>query len=221
MLGVCEIFTSIQGETSYAGRPCTFVRLSGCNLSCTWCDTEYARTEPGESLSIDEIVESVIARGVPLVCLTGGEPLLQEEAPQLAARLCQEDYTVLVETNGSQDISLLEPPAIRIMDIKTPSSGESEAMDWNNAGRLRLGDEVKFIIANRSDYDWAKENIIKYDIDQQATILLGTAHGTSEDPEEKFVPPAQLAGWILADRLNARLQVQLHKLLWPDKNRGV
>jgi 7-carboxy-7-deazaguanine synthase len=211
---VSEIFTSIQGESSYAGWPCTFVRLAGCNLDCAWCDTAYAREErQGEELAPAAVRERVAAAGLPLVCLTGGEPLCQPEAPSLAAALAAEGRTVLVETNGSRDIDLLPPPVVRVVDLKPPSSGMTERMDERNLRRLRPGDELKIVVADRADYDWARRRLERFGPERTATVLLS--------PVLDRLSPATLAAWILADRLPVRLQVQLHRLVWPDRLRGV
>jgi 7-carboxy-7-deazaguanine synthase len=213
MLTVNEIFTSIQGETTYAGLPCTFVRLSGCNLDCSWCDTKYANTETGTEMALKDIKLEVEKRQTPLVCITGGEPLLQKGVKFLAKALSDAAYTVLIETNGSQDISTIEAPAIRIVDFKPPSSGCSEEMDWENANRIRIGDQVKFIIADKNDFDWSLEKIFKYNLSSKAIILMGCVSAK--------LSPATLASWILKEKAPVRMQIQLHKVIWPDTNRGV
>jgi 7-carboxy-7-deazaguanine synthase len=205
-LKVCEIYRSIQGESSFAGLPCTFVRLAGCNLRCLYCDTTYA-LEGGEERSVEEVLEEVESYGQHLVEITGGEPLVQEETPVLASALLARGRTVLVETNGSLDISVLPDNAIRIMDVKCPSSGESDKVLWENIWKLTKSDEVKFVIANRHDYEWAR-GIIRDRFEIARTkILLSTVFGE--------LPPRNLVEWMLEDGLQARFQVQIHKLIWP------
>ncbi len=213
MLQLCECFLSIQGETTHAGWPCAFLRLAGCNLDCRWCDTAYARDEPGEPITVEACIERVEALGVPLVSITGGEPLLQDETPVLAAALSERGYTVLVETNGSLDIDRIAPPALRILDLKPPSSGCDGRMDWSNLARLRTGDELKIPVANREDYDWTRRVLRDADVPPSVTPLLS--------PVQPDLTPRALADWMLADRLPARLQVQLHRILWPDRTRCV
>jgi len=213
MLQLCECFLSIQGETTHAGWPCAFLRLAGCNLDCRWCDTAYARDEPGEPITVEACIERVEALGVPLVSITGGEPLLQDETPVLAAALAERGYTVLVETNGSLDIDRIAPPALRILDLKPPSSGCDGRMDWSNLERLRTGDELKIPVANREDYDWTRRVLRNADVHPSVTPLLS--------PVQPDLSPRALADWMLADRLPARLQVQLHRILWPDRTRCV
>ncbi|MFH0912027.1 MAG: radical SAM protein [Planctomycetota bacterium] len=212
MLRVCEIFTSLQGETSRAGCPAVFVRLAGCNLACDWCDTVYAREEPGTPRTVEDVAARVLEEPIGLACITGGEPLLQEETPALCALLLQAGRTVLVETNGSFDTSVLPSPVIRILDMKAPSSGETGKMDLSNLARLNPRDEVKFVLADRADYAWAKDLLERHRLAQKATVLFGAVAGRLD--------PARLAEWILADRLAVRLQVQLHRVLWPDRTRG-
>jgi len=212
VLKVNEIFYSIQGESSYAGYPCVFVRLTGCNLRCTYCDTKYAY-EKGTNMTIGKILDTVSRYECPLVEITGGEPLLQEETPQLAKALLEKGFQVLVETNGTQNIDLLKDNVVRIVDIKTPGSGESDKTDWKNLDRLYKDDEIKFVLVNFSDYEWAKGIVRRYNLTQKVTVLFSPASGVNLDP-------AELAQWILDDRLNVRLQLQFHKILWPDKDRG-
>ncbi len=212
MLQVCEIFKSLQGETSRAGRPCVFVRLSGCDLECAWCDTTYARREPGTPRSVTKLVETVQELGGGLVALTGGEPLLQAETPELAVRLAATGWEVLVETNGAQDISVLPPPVVRIVDFKAPASGMTDRMDWNNPARLRPTDEVKLVLVDRADYEWARALL------PRLPVLLNPPLFS---PVTSRLTPRQLAEWILQDGLNVRLQLQLHRLIWPDQDRGV
>ena len=209
---VSEIFHSIQGETSYAGRPCAVVRLAGCNLDCSYCDTRYAR-EGGTTVSIDEIVRQVAERSVRLVMVTGGEPLVQDETPELVERFLSSGYTVLVETNGSLDIGVIPEEAVRIVDMKCPGSGMADRMLMANLEKVRERDEVKFVVSSREDYAWAKELALNHSLGQRTTVLFSPTHGVLE--------PSRLADWILADHLDCVLQLQLHKIIWPEKQRGV
>ncbi len=211
-LRVNEIFMSIQGESSYAGIPCIFVRLTGCNLRCSYCDTTYAYNE-GLAMSLDSILKRVKAYGCGNVCITGGEPLLQENINKLINLLKKNHFNVYIETNGSQNIDVLPKGIVRIVDIKCPGSGMEQEMDWENIKRLKNNDEVKFIISSKRDYEWAKRITKKYKIIDRATVLFGLVH--------KKLKPKTLAGWILKDGLNVRLQLQLHKIIWSDKVRGV
>ncbi|MGA8830420.1 MAG: radical SAM protein [Desulfomonilaceae bacterium] len=211
-LTVCEIFKSIQGESSFAGLPFTIVRLTGCNLRCTYCDTHYAWAE-GEQMSVGDVVQAVEELGMKHVLVTGGEPLLQSSSLELIERLLMEQRIVLVETNGSMDISVLPEKAIAIMDIKCPGSGQSHMMDWDNLERLRPIDQVKFVVTDRRDYNWAAEICRKNLIGSCKEILMSTAFGR--------LSPRELADWMLYDNLEIRLQLQLHKQIWPDELRGV
>lgn len=211
---VNEIFCSIQGESTHAGRRCAFIRLTGCNLTCSWCDTRYALDESGRELSLDMIVEAVRPYGVDLVEITGGEPLLQAAMPDLAMRLAREGYEVLVETNGSRDISLLPHPIKRIMDLKSPSSGEMDNNRLENLLYLRHGDEVKFVIADSNDYEWAKVTIGGGDYPSSTVQTLFS-------PVQGRLEARQLAEWIIRDRLPVRLNLQVHKYIWPGIERGV
>ncbi len=212
-LMVSEIFRSLQGESTRAGLPCVFVRLSGCNLHCRWCDTGYAR-EAGTAMSTSEILETVAALGTGLVEVTGGEPLLQPGAAVLADRLCARCRAVLVETNGSILIPERREWTV-IMDIKTPSSGEADSFHAGNAARLRAGDEVKFVIADRTDFDWALARIAEHGLRNRGVSLLMS-------PVAEQCRPADLAAWILAaGQPDLRMQLQLHKLIWPEAERGV
>lgn len=212
ILRVNEIFKSIQGESTYAGIPCVFVRLTECNLRCSYCDTTYAYSE-GLAMSLGEILKRVKEYECKNVCITGGEPLLQGNINKLINLLKKNHFNVYIETNGSLNIDLLPKGIIRIVDIKCPGSGMEQEMDWQNIKRLKNKDEVKFIISSKRDYEWAKRITKKYKIIDRATVLFGLVH-------EKLKPKT-LAGWILKDRLNVRLQLQLHKIIWPDKVRGV
>lgn len=209
---VCEIFTSIQGESSYAGMPCTFIRLTGCNLRCSYCDTTYAY-HGGKELSEDEIISEVRRAGISLVEITGGEPLLQSESYHLIKRLLDEGYTVLVETNGSQSIKEIDSRAVVILDIKTPGSGMSKEMDFSNLNNIKSTDEIKFVITNRIDYEWSKEIIDRYRLMDKCQLLLSPAFG--------ILPPEDLAKWMLEDRLRARLNLQLHKYIFSPERKGV
>jgi 7-carboxy-7-deazaguanine synthase len=213
MLMVNELFYSIQGESSFAGLPCVFVRLTGCNLRCSWCDTAYAYEE-GFNVSLDEIMSRIGAYPCRLVEITGGEPLLQQDTPALAKLLLDRGYTVLVETNGSQDISLLDARCIRILDIKCPSSGESEKNDLSNLERLTRQDEIKFVVGSRQDYEFAKALLQRL----PDYFKIKNIHFS---PLYAIVPPDMLAGWMLEDGIGARLSLQLHKTIWPDTPRGV
>lgn len=207
-----EVYASIQGESTHAGRPCVFVRTSVCNQRCSYCDTAYAFTQ-GEAMHIDEVVRQALSHGIGLVEITGGEPLLQPLLPSLCTRLLDAGCEVLIETGGSHDISAVPPGVCRIVDIKTPGSREEHANDYANLERLREGDEVKFVLTGRDDYDWAKALIEREHLYRRATVLFSPAWGR--------VDPAELAGWIVADRLPVRLNLQLHKYVWAPNRRGV
>jgi len=211
-LNVSEIFKSIQGESTYAGLPYVFVRLGGCNLECSYCDTVYARDEY-EPMEIDEIVRRVGEYGCSLVEVTGGEPLLQDATPQLLQELAEAGYRVLLETNGTMDIGGVPDGVIRIVDVKCPGSGMSDKVLWSNLEKLRPADEVKFVISDKSDYDWARSVIAERHLEARATVLMSPAWG--------HLAPRELARWILEDGLQVRVQVQLHKVIWPDISRGV
>ncbi len=211
MLRVTEIFHSIQGESSHAGRPCAFVRLAGCNLRCRWCDSEYTFTG-GERMSIDDIVSRVKGYGCHLVEMTGGEPLAQSESLDLIQRLCDDGFEVLIETSGSIDIAPVDRRATIILDIKCPGSGEVEKNRWENLGHLKPGDEIKFVIAGRADYDWTRRVLDERNLNRW-TVLLSPVWGELD--------LKSLAEWMLADRLPARLQTQLHKHIWGAEARGV
>jgi 7-carboxy-7-deazaguanine synthase len=214
VLKVNEIFYSIQGECSCAGRPCVFVRLTGCNLRCTYCDTQYAYHE-GRELEIRDIVEIVSSYKCPLVEVTGGEPLIQEETPVLIKTFLKGGYQVLLETNGSQDISRIDGRCIRVVDIKCPSSGEEKKNDLRNLSRIGSRDEIKFVIGGREDYDFAK-NVL--DFGDLNALNPNQVHFS---PVFARIEPKVLAGWILEDRLDVRLHLQLHKIIWEPERRGV
>lgn len=213
MLTINEIFYSIQGESSFTGKPCVFVRLTGCDLRCRWCDTEYAFTE-GEPASVDDVLERVAAYDCPLVEITGGEPLLQSDAYPLMQRLLDRGKTVLLETGGHIDISEVPREVVKVVDVKCPGSGESARNDWGNLERLAAHDEVKFVIGDRADYEFARDIVREHRLDRRCgAVLLSPVHGELE--------PVVLSEWILADHLPARVQVQLHKYLWGADTRGV
>jgi len=213
MLTVNEIFHSIQGESSYAGRPCVFVRLTACDLRCSWCDTPYAFHE-GRKMSVDEVVSVVDGHGCSLVEITGGEPLLQEDVYPLMERLLAGGRTVMLETGGHHPIARVPAAVVKIVDIKCPGSGESDKNDWSNLDRLAPHDEVKFVIQDRTDYDFARKVIATRDLAARAaSVLLSPVHGVLD--------PKTLSEWMLADRLPARLQLQLHKYIWSPSTRGV
>ncbi|HSB32117.1 MAG TPA: radical SAM protein [Candidatus Sulfobium mesophilum] len=210
---ICEIFTSIQGESTYAGLPCTFVRLSGCNLRCRYCDTKYSYYE-GVEMSAEDIIGHVRAAGVPLVEITGGEPLLQQQDALLLVRdLLNEGYEVLVETNGSLSICEIDKRAVIILDVKTPGSGMSNQMDFSNFDCLKPSDEVKFVVCDRSDYDWAKDVVAELRLKEKAKVLFSPAVGT--------IQPAELARWIINDKLDVRFNLQIHKYIFGPEERGV
>jgi 7-carboxy-7-deazaguanine synthase len=207
---ITEIYQSIQGESSYAGLPCVFVRTTGCDLRCSWCDSEFTFTG-GTSISVDEILARVEEFDCPLVELTGGEPMLQPEIYELSSRLADAGHTVLIETGGHRDISALDPRVIRIMDLKCPASGECERNLWSNLEHLRPLDEVKFVVADRADYEWAREVIREHKLEDRTGLLMSTAFGLQD--------PAELVDWMLSDKLRARFQLQLHKYIWDPKAR--
>jgi 7-carboxy-7-deazaguanine synthase len=209
---VTEMFYSIQGESTYAGLPCTFIRLTGCPLRCTWCDTEYS-FYGGVETPLDDIITRVRAYGCPLVEVTGGEPLHQRDALRLIEALCHGGYTVLVETSGAIDVSPVDPRAHIILDVKCPGSGMTDRMDWANLGRLQAKDEVKFVIKDRTDYEWACSTLKQYDLARRCPVLFSPVHGDLE--------LRQLAEWILADKLPVRFQLQMHKYIWHPSMRGV
>lgn len=223
-LRVNETFFSIQGESTYAGCPCFFIRLTGCPLRCRYCDTEYAFRE-GTPRTLRAILDEVDQSGATVVELTGGEPLAQKRAFDLISRLCDRGLTVLIETSGAVDIRPCHPAAIRILDIKTPGSGESHRNLWSNLDDLRPSDEVKFVIVDRADYEWAREIIRARQLSARCNaVLLSPAFPQKQGLEILGCPglsPRALAEWILADRLPVRQQTQLHKLIWDPGQRGV
>ncbi len=213
MLTVNEIFYSIQGESTRAGEPCVFVRLTACDLRCSWCDTAYAFYE-GTKRSVLDVVAEVEMFDCPLVEITGGEPLLQDDVYPLIDELLARGRTVLLETGGHRPIGRVPAPVVKIVDVKCPGSGEAQKNDWRNLDALSPHDEVKFVIRDRADYEFAKAVIARHGLAARTSaILLSPAHGELD--------PRTLSEWMLADRVPARLQLQLHKLIWPVGTRGV
>ncbi len=212
MLKTNEIFYSIQGESTYTGERCVFVRLTGCNLRCSYCDTEYAFYD-GEELSVDTIIEKVKSYNCDLVEITGGEPLLQDGVHSLMEKLCEDNITVLLETSGSLSIESVDKRVINILDFKTPSSKMEKKNHFQNIDFLKPTDEVKFVIGSHEDYIWSKEIINKYKLDEKATILFSSVFGDIKHEE--------LVNWILEDNLNVRYQLQMHKYIWDPNKTGV
>ena len=206
-LRVSEIFASLQGESTTVGVPTVFVRLTGCPLRCRWCDTTYA-FRGGERLTIDEILARVSDLGLPEVCVTGGEPLAQAACRELLATLADAGHRVSLETSGALSIAGLDPRVRCVMDLKAPGSGEADKNLWDNLDHLRPHDEVKFVLAGRADYDWAKDVLERHGLARRATVLFSPVTGE--------LAPSTLADWIVADRLPVRFQLQLHKILWGD-----
>ncbi|MFZ5863578.1 MAG: radical SAM protein [Nitrospirota bacterium] len=209
---VTEIFHSIQGESTFAGLPCVFVRVTGCPLRCTWCDTAYAFYD-GDEMNLDQVMARVAGFGCRLVEITGGEPLHNPEAFALIARLADAGYTVLVETSGAIDIAPVDRRAVIIMDLKCPGSGMDDRNLWGNLDRLKPGDQVKFVLKDREDYEWTREVLARTRVHERQTVLFSTVFGELD--------PKVLAEWMLEDRVSARLQLQLHKLIWDPAARGV
>ncbi len=208
---VCEIFTSVQGESSYAGMPCAFVRLMGCNLRCSYCDTTFAYDE-GIELSEEDILTKIRHAGIGLVEITGGEPLLQKEIYPFIKRLLEEGHEVLVETNGSLSIKDIDRRAVIILDIKTPGSGMSDRMDFSNLNEIKKNDEVKFVITGRDDYEWTMDIIDRFSLMNKCRLLLSPGFG--------ILAPEDLARWMIEDKLRARLNLQLQKYIFgPEKRR--
>ena len=210
---VNEIFYSVQGESTYAGRPCVFVRLTACDLRCSWCDTPYAFHE-GTRRPVEDVLVDVERFNCPLVEVTGGEPLLQEDVYPLLQALIDRGKTVLLETGGHRSTARVPAPVVTILDIKCPGSGEAARTDWANLDRLRAHDEVKFVIKDRADYEYARDVVGRYDLASRvAAVLFSPVHGVLE--------VRTLAEWVLADRLPVRVQLQVHKYIWPPDTRGV
>jgi len=209
---ISEIFTSIQGETSFVGLPFTFVRLTGCNLRCLYCDTQYAYEE-GTEYSLDKVVAEVNKRAVSRVVITGGEPLLQDETYILCSRLLDAGATVLLETNGSILIKDVDQRVHRILDLKCPGSGMDKYMIFKNVDYLTVRDEIKFVISDRKDFEWALEILNQHEMQGRAHVLFS--------PVSDRLHPQELAEWILQEKLNVRLQLQIHRYIWPDRRRSV
>ena len=206
-LRITEIFASLQGESTRVGLPTVFVRLTGCPLRCTWCDTAYAFSG-GETRTLDDILAEVASHGLRHVCVTGGEPLAQKGCLPLLAALCDAGHDVSLETSGALDIAGVDPRVSRIMDLKAPGSGELARNRWENLALLCAHDELKFVLADAADYEWAKQQIADHRLAERCTVLLSPVAGALD--------PAELAGWIVRDRLPVRFQLQLHKILWND-----
>jgi 7-carboxy-7-deazaguanine synthase len=211
-LRITEIFHSIQGESTQAGRRCSFVRLTGCNLRCVWCDTAYA-FEGGRDVAIPEIVREVESHGAPLVLVTGGEPLAQPAVHDLMEALLAAGKEVMIETGGSLDVSRIDRRVRIVMDLKCPGSGMERMNRWENLALLKPTDEIKFVVADRADYEWSREEIRRRRLWEAATVLLSPVFGAMD--------PRALAEWILEDRLEVRMQMQMHKAIWPSEMRGV
>ena len=213
MLTVNEIFHSIQGESTYAGRPCVFVRLTACDLRCRWCDTPYAFHE-GRKMSVDEVLADVEGRTCQTVEVTGGEPLLQPDVYPLMQRLMDAGKTVLIETGGHRSIAAVPAGVIRIVDVKCPGSGEAEKTDWSNFAHLTERDEVKFVIADRRDYEYARDIVLREQLPARVNaVLFSPVHGELD--------PKLLSEWVIADGLDVRVQLQVHKYIWSPETRGV
>jgi 7-carboxy-7-deazaguanine synthase len=213
LLTINEIFYSIQGESTFVGRPCVFVRLSACDLRCSWCDTEYAFHQ-GQKQSLDDVLAEVERLNCPLVEVTGGEPLLQEEVYPLMQSMLDRGRTVLLETGGHRSTADVPPPVVTILDVKCPGSGEAHRTEWSNLERLRPHDEAKFVVTDREDYEYARNVIGQYDLSTRvAAVHLAPVHDVMD--------LRRLSEWVLADRLDARVQIQLHKYIWDPLTRGV
>jgi 7-carboxy-7-deazaguanine synthase len=213
VLTINEIFYSIQGESTYAGKPCVFVRLTGCDLRCTWCDTTYSFNE-GRKMSVDDVVEEVRRYDSPLVEVTGGEPLLQPDVYPLMDRLLEGGRTVLLETGGQVNVSRVPGAVVKVMDVKCPGSGESDRNEWGNIDLLGSRDQVKFVIKDRIDYEYARDAVTRHALDRRcAAVLFSPVHGVMH--------PKELSEWILEDRMPVRLQLQIHKHIWGPEVRGV
>jgi 7-carboxy-7-deazaguanine synthase len=220
-----EIYHSIQGESTWAGLPCTFIRLAFCDLRCRYCDTEYAFYE-GKKMSIDEVLGQIKKLSISLVEVTGGEPLLQPQTPQLLAQLCDAGYTVLLETSGAHDISQLDSRIHRIMDLKCPSSGESQKNLFSNLQYLTQNDEIKFVIGSREDYEWARDIVQREKLETRVKAILFSAvfpiaSQLGHIQGHPGIEAKSLVEWILADHLPVRFQLQMHKFIWPPQQRGV
>ena len=215
-----EIYRSIQGESTFAGLPCVFVRLAVCDARCVWCDTPHAFNQ-GSLASIDDVLSRVLEYRCPLVEITGGEPLLQQEVFLLMNRLADRGLTVLLETSGAHDLGPVDPRVHIIMDLKCPDSGESAANRWANLDLLKPTDQIKFVIASKADFDWTIRTIRAYDLDRRFTLLVSPVFSAPPNSKAPMIQPAELAQWLLESGMPARLQVQLHKLIWDPQARGV
>lgn len=211
-LRISEVYASVQGESRWVGLPCTFVRLTGCNLRCTWCDSVFT-FKGGEHRSIDAVIADVEALGIPLVEVTGGEPLAQRQCIPLMQRLLERGYEVLLETSGSLDISRVPEGVHVIMDLKPPGSGEAAKNRWQNLDYLQPKDEIKLVLASREDFEWARDRIREHRLSERCPVLVSPVFGSLD--------PRELVEWTLAERLPVRVQVQLHKVIWPPEARGV
>lgn len=212
-LVIHEIYTSIQGESTFAGLPCVFVRLTGCDLRCVWCDTTRAFHE-GRAMRLDDVVAAALEPRIPLIEVTGGEPLLQRGTPTLLRRLCDAGHTVLLETSGAADVSSVDARVHKIMDLKAPGSGESRRNRWENLAHLGRGDEIKFVLADRPDYEWMRDVIRERELEAKVgTLLASCAFGVLD--------PRELVRWVLEDQLRVRVQLQLHKYIWGASAEGV
>jgi len=209
---ITEIYSSVQGETQYAGLPCTLVRTTGCDLRCTYCDSAFAFYGGGD-MTLDEIVAEVGKLGAPLVLLTGGEPMLQKDLPALATLLLERSYRVMIETSGAHALDALPAEVVRIVDVKTPGSGESHRVRWESLEGLRPRDAVKIVLTSEADYQWATEVIRSRRLADRTEILLSPVHGR--------LAPEELVAWMLRDKLPARLNLQIHKYIWSPEARGV
>ena len=213
MMRVSETFCSIAGESSWQGLTATFVRFAGCDVDCSWCDTDYARkSEDGTEVTVEDILSICRAKGLKRVVLTGGEPLIQEELPELCRKLCDEEYQVQVETSGTRLVDALDKRVLKIVDIKPPSAEAKRGFHWGNLDLLGPEDEIKFVVADRKDYEWALRILDKCKLEGRHKIIFSPVNGKLE--------PAQLAGWMVEDKLSHRMQLQLHRIIWPDETRG-
>lgn len=209
---ISEIYTSVQGETQYAGLPCTLVRTTGCDLRCGYCDTEYA-FYGGKEMTLEEILAEVRRQAAPLVLLTGGEPMLQREIVALAEQLLADGRRVMIETSGAHPVDMLPEEVIRVVDVKTPGSGENHRVRWEILSGLRRQDAIKFVLTDEADYQWAAREIRERDLAARAEVLLSPVHGKLD--------PKDLVAWMLRDRVQARLNLQLHKYIWGAETRSV
>jgi 7-carboxy-7-deazaguanine synthase len=212
MLSVCEIFSSISGESAWQGYVCTFIRFSGCDVECEWCDTLYARQEPGKDCSIEDILAICRSKEIKRIILTGGEPLMQDELPDLCRELLKEKFKVQIETSGTRLVDRIPAGVLKVIDIKPPSARAKKGFHWGNLDLLGEEDEIKIVLAGREDYEWAVRIMRKTGLDQQDNVLFSPVPG-------KFTP-AELAEWMIQDNLACRMQIQLHKIIWPEAERG-